>query len=207
VDVPEPISAAASAVSKEGLKEAQGLLTRLLGPAADELGLILQEKARAYRLRNVVRTSVEAGRRLAAVGVEPKPIPLRTLMPILEGSSLEEEPNLAGLWAGLLASAAMAHDQAHPAFAAILSQMSPREARVLELMATDEKQAWREFRQRVASQIQVAENEINRDYGNLERLGLCRIAAKPGSSPGGEISISPFGLAFIAAVHGPHVGA
>ena len=59
---------------------------------------------------------------------------LEALLPLLESAALEEEDDLSSKWAALLANAATPDSPVdiYPSFPHILSQLSPREARVLD---------------------------------------------------------------------------
>ncbi|HEV8578135.1 MAG TPA: Abi-alpha family protein, partial [Thermoanaerobaculia bacterium] len=112
---------------------AQSFLNRLLGPAVDETGLLLADKIRFRRLRNQVKIAAKAQELLVEAGLEPKPAPLQTIVPLLEKASLEEEPSIQTMWATLLANAAASDARAGIQRLAveILAQLSPREALIL----------------------------------------------------------------------------
>lgn len=88
-----------------------------------------ERKERATRLLN------DASELLRAEGVEPQPVPGRHLWPILEKGSIEDESDtLRRGFARLLASAG--HPTRSrlviPAFASVLSEMSPLDAQIIE---------------------------------------------------------------------------
>lgn len=197
---PVSSSTALSAVSRES----EGLLKRLVGPAIDEAGLILQDKVRTYRLKNTVRALDRVRALLRQADIEPRQVPLRVLLPLLDGVSLEDDEFLSEKWARLLACAASAvEDLTHPGFAGILSEMSVREAKLLDLLDGASKPTnWPQFRASSARQFGVAEEVINRDYGNLFRLGVCRIKRDSGTG-GSIVEISSFGAFFMDAIRGP----
>ena len=85
------ISAAAEA--------AKEFLGKIAGPAAEEVGLLLQDKVRIYRLGNQLKMLAKAQQMLNDAGVSPISVPLRTLLPLLEGAALEEEDDLSTKWA------------------------------------------------------------------------------------------------------------
>jgi len=204
--IPEPVS---SAVGEKAIsvafQAAEGLLKRLLGPAIDEAGLILQDKVRVYRLKNTLRALDRVRTLLSEADIEPRQVPLRALLPLLDGVSMEDDEFLREKWARLLASAASGTDEdlAHPSFAKILSEMSAREAKLLDLIDSSvESKIWRQFRTLAAKQLGVTEGVIDQDYGNLFRLGICRIRSQ-GPLGDGTITISPFGTYFLRAIRGP----
>jgi abortive infection alpha-like protein len=111
-------------------KECRELLLRLLGPAADAAGERLGDWINAARSKNFERIVQEVVERLRQAGIEPKPVELKILIPIIQHSSVEENTDLASIWAGLLASAA-AGEEIHPSYPKILAELTPGEARLL----------------------------------------------------------------------------
>jgi hypothetical protein len=137
---PEPTTAAASLIASAGeemTKSAAGLLTRILGPAADAVGEYLRDRVKGYLDRN--RTSVvnRAAEMVDEAKLPPHEVPLRTLLPIMEGAAFEEDTELRERWAALLANAATADDPdaVQPVFAAILRILTPGTARCLEALS------------------------------------------------------------------------
>lgn len=189
------------------LSSAKGLLERLLGPAADEAGQMLQDSIRVYRVRNLIRVLNKTRSILSDAGVHPNAVPLRFLVPSLEHASLEDNDLLSELWAGLLASASAAGEGeiSHPSFPTILAELTPQEARLLAMIASGPTpRRWHEFRADTAKSLEVTETAIDELCGNLFRLGLCAIATGPGGAPrGGVIAMRPFGKLFLKAVNGP----
>jgi hypothetical protein len=107
-------------------------LKRIGGPAGDEIGGWLCDKVRDYRGTNVKQAVVSAQSMLAEAGGEIREVPLRSLLPIMEGASIEDNPELAARWAALLANAADARGQAiPPIMPAILQQLTPFDAKAL----------------------------------------------------------------------------
>ena len=84
----------------------QEFLKRISGPAADEIGEWFRDKVREFRSRNAGRAVARAQQILVGLEREAVEIPLRTLLPLLEGASLEDDPRLSEKWASLLAAAA-----------------------------------------------------------------------------------------------------
>jgi hypothetical protein len=103
----DPIS---TAIAKKGVEAgfaaARGLIQKMFGPAAEEIGLMLGDKARVYRLKNLLSVIAKTDELLRAKSIDPHSVPLRTLLPIIEGASMEDDEALSRKWAGLLASAA-----------------------------------------------------------------------------------------------------
>jgi hypothetical protein len=65
-------------------------------------------------------------------GFTPQAVPPKILFPLLEGASFEEDEGLHDMWAALLANAASASgENVRPGFIALLREMAPDEAKLL----------------------------------------------------------------------------
>lgn len=117
----------------------QGAVTeiakRVVGPLADQAGETLKVWVNK-RWGHLLRTTEQADAMLKAAGIEAQPVPGRILFPILEHCTLEEEPELQKKWAALLANAARPGPDGEvlPAYAEVLRQLTPMQARMLDWM-------------------------------------------------------------------------
>lgn len=109
---------------------------KLLGPGAEELGLVIAERARIYRLKNTFYLFKKAQELAQEAGFEPKQVNLKTLLPLIEGASLEDDVDLATKWASLLANAADPTESKtiKPIYSDILRQLTPQDAKVLDIL-------------------------------------------------------------------------
>lgn len=96
---------------------------------ADAKGMIAEERERIVhqvwdRVQEMVRQA----------GVHPGPMPLKTIVPLLQYCSLEEDQDLQERWAALLANSAHPEQAAHvqPSFPDILRQLSSLDAKFLD---------------------------------------------------------------------------
>jgi hypothetical protein len=202
----DPIS---SALVKGGVKAgataAHGLLQKLLGPAAEEFGFMLRDKARVYRLKNFISVVAKTEELLRAASIDAHAVPLRTMLPIMDGASLEDDKGLVRKWAGLLASAAAAMEPwaTHPSFPRILSEITPHEAIMLDrLLEAGGEAVWPPLRKQLAKDFSCPEDSINSAHWNLFRLGLwVNIEAQAPSQP--VLRLTEFGRLFLAVTHGP----
>ncbi|MCE9637136.1 MAG: DUF4393 domain-containing protein [Planctomycetes bacterium] len=125
------------------VKRATSLLGKLLGPGADALGArigefltpptpvqptVLDAIAR-WRHGNMTLLLARTAEVLDKRGVEPRPIPIAVLFPLLEAASLVDDVDLTEMWAQLLASGVEADEHQHPMWVRILAQMSAVDAR------------------------------------------------------------------------------
>lgn len=120
----------------------------------------------------------ETQQRLAALGSpEVKPPPDTTTVPLIEAASLEDDPELQKLWAGLLATALTAEEEDYRHFVAILRELRSFDAAALTAYYQGHpdvtRQPWSTERH-----ISYASDTLDGDqYGievtrNLARLGL-----------------------------------
>lgn len=117
----------------KALSDVTDILHKLAEPAAEELGLLLGDKVREYRLRNLAKILPRVTKMLADAQLDPTPIPPRLSLPAVEAASLEDNTVLQERWAALLANAANPKRWAPvlPAHVEVLKQLSPQEASVL----------------------------------------------------------------------------
>lgn len=180
----DPIS---QALAKSGIsaaiKSATELMNKLFGPAAEEAGLFLGDKVRTYRLRNMLKTLGKTQEMLNKAGIEPDSVPLRTLIPLIQGASIEDDDKLSTRWAALLANAAISRHGAFSSqiFSNILSQLSPVDTLIFDKLSTGEHhfknhpqlKEYISFRLSIIRDLGLNEAEYDLSVDNLVRLGLC----------------------------------
>jgi hypothetical protein len=116
-------------IIKSGMANLTDLLKTLAGPALEEVGAIIADNVRVYRVKNLLRTTEKTKRILQDAGLPPNPVPTRLLLPILDTCSVEDNDDLQECWAGLLASASQEADSLSPSFIETLKQLTPKEAK------------------------------------------------------------------------------
>ena len=108
------------------------IIKKVAGPAAEEIGLTLQDSIKVYRAKRQYRLFEKMRDFVKEAGYEPRHIPLKVLLPSMDYASVEEDEDLHTAWATLLANAADPDvESVSPAFPEVLRQMSPFEARLL----------------------------------------------------------------------------
>ncbi len=110
-------------------------LDSLLGKPIKIAGGMLSDQIYAWRWRNSVRIAAQARELLEKEPAAAKVVAPSFLLPLIEATGDVEDPKLQGLWAQLLAAAAIDETQAHPAFIRALQQFSRTEALVLNRLA------------------------------------------------------------------------
>jgi hypothetical protein len=201
----------------------QEFLKRISGPAADEIGDWLGDKVRAFRSKNAQRTVTRAQEILLETGGEAKEIPLRTLLPLLEGASLEDDPQLSEKWAFLLASAANPTDgpTVLPSFPRILECLSPTDALMLDLLYANEQRggtvlaadgveidrAWT-LKDELLAALSITQDDFSLSFANLTGLGLVKTGGRAFGSTKiefvdqREVGLTMLGTAFVRACSG-----
>jgi hypothetical protein len=107
------------------------IFNKLAGPLASEVGMMLGDKARAYRMRNWLRCERRICEMLGEAELEPHEIPPRQFLPMVEAASLEDDATLQELWAALIANTATSVRETPSAFITFLEELSPSEATFL----------------------------------------------------------------------------
>lgn len=204
--------------AERGTREIRELVRDFLGPPAAEAGQYLADKVRIYRFNAAIRALQSAKKKIAESGLDAHPIDLKRLIPMLEGASLEEDDDLVSRWAGLIASAATLGDTL-PAFADILRQLSPEEARMLDFMFDNAAQVLGLAEPALAvekANLQKASGLSQERFivriQNLHRLELIVQLTTGGMEPVrgfrgwghlGHVGLTALGEAFVKACRGP----
>jgi hypothetical protein len=110
-----------------------GIVKRMLGPAADEVAEMWRDQVRVYRYGRQVKLLEKVEKMAHEAGFTPQAVPPKILFPLLEGASFEDNEDLHTMWAALLANVSHPDEReiVRPGFLAILQQMAPDEAALL----------------------------------------------------------------------------
>jgi hypothetical protein len=88
------------------ISSGENLLSKLFGPTLTEIGQNYADKIRYRRFKNQVEIFAKANDFLKEKGINAKPIALKHLTPLIELSSLEENPKIQVKWANIIANLA-----------------------------------------------------------------------------------------------------
>lgn len=158
-------------------KTISNFIDKIAGPAAEEVGLMLQDSVKVYRMKNQIRLMDKAEAILKKSGRDPKAVPYRVLLPILEKGSLEDNEQLNDKWAALLANAS-SNDGKHsisPSYPNILEQIAPIDAKILDFLYTSLSKLGLDKALRfedVGKDINIDQESLKIIIDNLARLGL-----------------------------------
>jgi len=86
---------------EEAAKESEGLLKTLFKEYLSELGGKMADNMRFKRYKNSLKILNDVNKLIKEKNIEPKSVPLKVLSPLLEFSSLEEEPTIQKMWSNL----------------------------------------------------------------------------------------------------------
>jgi hypothetical protein len=90
-------------------------------------------EVRCFNAKRTAKAMEEIYERLNHAGIEPKKVPIKTLIPILENISIEEDETLSDKWSKLLESSIQG-TFIHPSYIDILEKISPNDAKVLDII-------------------------------------------------------------------------
>lgn len=118
---------------KQILDKATELAKTLFGPAANEVGEMFADKVRYRRMKNQVVIFNKTVDLLEKNNLKARELNLKTLVPLLEQSSIEENDLLQDKWANLIANIASSPESGlEPKLIKTLSNLSALEAQVLD---------------------------------------------------------------------------
>ncbi|WP_022821931.1 Abi-alpha family protein [Hymenobacter norwichensis] len=120
-------------------KLAKPILSTFLGPAAQEIAETGRDFVKQLEWVKQLRANnalVDAKKALDDAHIDPQPVPLKVLMPILDNCALEDDAVLRNTWSLLLANAANPHSRykVDPSFVEIMRQLMPIHIRILGFM-------------------------------------------------------------------------
>lgn len=118
---------------KQILDKTEKFMTKLLGPSIKEYGELFADNIRFKRLKNQVKIFNKTREMLDNNGLQPRELNLKTLIPLLEKSSIEENEILQDKWANLIANIATSPESGlEPKLINTLSSLSFLEAKILD---------------------------------------------------------------------------
>jgi len=168
---------------------ASRFLEKLVGPSAEEIGLILQDKVRLWRVKNQISILNKAQEFCVKNKINPNHIPIKTLVPLLEYGSLEDDLKIQEKWASLLAHASDSTTENNiiASYAQMLSQLSSREVVILdrhffeyESTSPDKREGLAFSTQKISDSYRILNEDLKIILGNLTRLHIIQAPASHG---------------------------
>lgn len=201
----------------DAAREAGGFIARFIsGPIEQGIG-IFEDRLRYMRWERQVRLMQRAQDflRLAGLPAPTRHVPLKLLIPIMQGASLEENDDLQDRWAALLVNAANANfrSEVRRAYAVILEQLTPLDAQILDILyslpfeksqhdgiATAELPLHARIKEETEKQFPLPSDEVVISLSNLARLGCLRPSMTWGGGESfGRVNPTVAGKAFFEA--------
>lgn len=192
------------------IEKAYEFIGQVVNPPLSELGGLFADKVKFFRFKNQVNIVLKAKLFLQEKGIEPGKIPLKTLAPLINNCSWEEDPDMQTKWSSLLANAANPAytNYIHPSYIEILSQLSSVEAKLLDLMFDDykkapiNKKAFHLDKESTCQVMNISPEKYDVMIHNLFRLNLSQCAIHFGATPpvlppSHKIQLTPLGYDFI----------
>jgi hypothetical protein len=138
----KPIGDAVNTGVEKSFQGIEGFLKSVCMPALDEIGLLLKDKVRNWRLNNALRIIEKSKGKLEFQGetLQIKAHP-RVALSIIENGSVIDNEELQELWAGLFASSCTesGQDDENLIFADLLKQLTVAEAKILNFSCTSSR--------------------------------------------------------------------
>lgn len=131
----EPIGEAGLEVTKASIEGVSSFLGLVFKPGLEELGFLVKDRVRRWRLNNILSTLNKAKGKMDFDGQELQlTANARVGLSIMEGSSEVDNEELQDLWAGLFASSCTpdGRDDSNMNFVDLLRRMSSVEAKILD---------------------------------------------------------------------------
>ncbi|MGD1045804.1 MAG: hypothetical protein ABR936_10840 [Bacteroidota bacterium] len=131
----KPIGRAIDTTVTKTFQGIEGFLKSVCAPALDEVGLMLRDQIRYWRLNNILRILEKAKGKLNFEGEQLKiHAHPRVALAIIENGSLNDNDEVQELWAGLFASSCTpsGQDDENLIFVNLLKQLTIPEARILK---------------------------------------------------------------------------
>jgi hypothetical protein len=119
---------------QQTIQKAYEYADQIVKPPLKQIGCLFADKVRYWRYKNQINILAKAKALHEKKGISPHQIPVKTLVNMIEYSSLEEEENMQELWANLLANATNSENpyNDHNRLIHILKELSSDEALILK---------------------------------------------------------------------------
>jgi|CXWL01.1.fsa_nt_gi hypothetical protein len=134
---------AISETIKDTASDARGFLGHICTPAAQELGLLFQDKVRAWRANNALKTLKKSESLYKKLGYTDEHAHPRLIHTALENSSWTDDDLVQSLWAGLITSSCTptGQDDYNLLFMNILSSITVSQAKIIQYIGENSSKA------------------------------------------------------------------
>lgn len=154
-------------IAKPIVETASKLIEKLAGKPCEIAGDMLADQLSLWQWQQRIRIFHRAEQVMEKEGIAARAIPAGFLVPLLGAAGNVEDDDLQGFWSNLVASAAESDDACQASFVETLKGMSPQEARLLSMVASEKITAV-STRQKAAGQATY----FALDKSKLDSLGF-----------------------------------
>jgi hypothetical protein len=138
----QPIANAVDTTVTKSFEGVEGFLKLVCAPALEEVGLLIRDQVRSWRLNNIFSILNKAQGKMEFFDdkLQIKAHP-RVALSIIENGSLNDNPEIQELWAGLFASSCTkdGQDDENLIFVDLLKQLTIVEAKILNYACENSK--------------------------------------------------------------------
>lgn len=152
-------------ITEATIKGVSAFLEAVCKPGAEELGFLLRDQVRRWRLNNILRMLDKAKGKLGFDGLDLNLCAnARVGLSIMEGSSEVDDDELQELWAGLFVSSCTpdGRDDSNMNFVDLLRRMSSVEARILDYACSNCKKVIYPNRLILADEFSISFEELSK---------------------------------------------
>jgi hypothetical protein len=195
-------------VGEEIAPEIGRFVGTIAGSPSFEIGELIAGHFRYRRFKQGINQMQKAQKLLENAGLDAHRVPMRTLVPLLEGVSTEDQESMSDRWAALLANAAGAQMNVPPSFPNVLSELEPIQAHMLDraydaaMLVSPELRVDRSFG--ISSlTFHLNNDDLGYHLDNLARVNLVSHAPDETGDLYRVLLITAFGIAFVRACRPP----
>jgi hypothetical protein len=218
-EVPKAVREVAETAGKaiDAAREVGGFIAKFIaGPLEQGMG-IFEDRLKYIRWERQERLMQRAQEFLKRTGMDAptRPVPMKLVIPILQGATLEEDDSLQDRWAALLVNAANAKftGEIRRSYTSILEQLTPLDAQILDVVYAlpfDKSQHSGVVTKDLPGDVHIADmtaiefplppEEVVISLSNLARLGCLHPAITwSGGESFGKVNTTIAGRAFVQA--------
>ena len=169
------------AAAKGAIDLAQHFLGEISKAPMSAIGGLLADRVNYWRFCNRINLLLKAREFLESREIKPEQILPDIIVPLLEDGSNTEDPTLASMFAGLLASHldAATKNESHPSYTKILAQLSPLDAQMIADLHGTLQELSAPFGKKgislemATAHFGVSDAVVLLSFQNLWRLGIC----------------------------------
>lgn len=187
-----------STVIEKGIDSVKGFLDKLIGPAIDEVGLLFGDSIRLWRFKNQIKILEKAQKSVKDRNLDTKIIAVKTLVPLLEYSSLEEDESLQDMWANLFVNyidAKQKHESS--VYPYILSQLSRDEVDILRNFIETPTMHYSQIKAPQALLANLVRLGVLKNTQQSGKLGFLRLGPESEYNSVDFFHLTPLGKEFI----------